>query len=297
MAELAEPLVVVTIRALLIPLAALAGYFVAWGLVFVMDAVVRSFFGTAEGLVGWVPFAGKLLESPLIAIEHKLTSFLGGMETQFEHQFATRWHAHAHLVEQLAQGAGWGAYLELLLARKLAALWSNHTTSHVVRDHAKPGKIAQAQTTTVTNTIIRVEKVAGSKADAGVARAVGVLEGELGQVLDWTIPGLRDQVRGAEDSLGRLWKRVRGETRTIGISAGVALVTAALSRLGLGRLGCLNRKNALKTVCGMNPNLLESLLADTLLILGTLSLVEFATEMVDVTAAAVTPIQTFWRAG
>src|SRR5437764_441195 len=46
----------------------------------------------------------------------------------------------------------------------------------------------------------------------------------------------------------------------------------------------------------VNPGLLESLLADTLLIAGTVSLVEFARGMQDVTEE-VTPLsRTFWRA-
>jgi hypothetical protein len=46
----------------------------------------------------------------------------------------------------------------------------------------------------------------------------------------------------------------------------------------------------------MNPSLLDALLVDTLLIAGTLSLEEFAREMVGVTSTAVRPITTFWRA-
>src|SRR5437764_1465863 len=51
-----------------------------------------------------------------------------------------------------------------------------------------------------------------------------------------------------------------------------------------------------KRACGMNPDLLESLLADTLLIAGTVSLVEFARGMQDVTEEVTPLIRTFWRA-
>jgi hypothetical protein len=73
-------------------------------------------------------------------------------------------------------------------------------------------------------------------------------------------------------------------------------LTLALGRLGLGWARCSNVGKVGRRVCGMDASLLESVLADSLLILGTLSLVTFAEEMQDVTEVIARPIQTFWRA-
>lgn len=61
-------------------------------------------------------------------------------------------------------------------------------------------------------------------------------------------------------------------------------------------LFCRKVKQVGPRICGMDESLFASLLADTLLIAGTLSLVEFADEMLGVTETAVRPISTFWRA-
>jgi hypothetical protein len=295
-----EPIVVPAARVVLKPLlfafATLAGYFVAWGLVFVMDAVVRAFFGTATGAISWIPYAGKVLSTPLLAIEHKLTSYLGGLEAHFDNQMAARWHALASLVTQLAYDTKAAAILDWNIARKVATSFGNAVISQVIGAAHKVVHVVRSEIHTVTRTVIRVEKIVGTKADAAVARAVGVLEGELGHVIDWTIPRLRARERAVEGEIGRLWKRVRRERIALGIGAATALFVAVLGRLGLGFLRCKGIRSAGKRVCGMNPSLLDALLADTLLIAGTLSLEEFAREMVGVTSTAVRPITTFWRA-
>jgi hypothetical protein len=283
------------VRALLIPFAALAGYFVAWGLVFVMDAVVRAFFGTATGAVSWIPYAGKVLSTPLLAVEHKLTSFLGGLEQHFEHQMAARWHALAQLVEALAADTKAAAIFDYQLARKVATLWGNAAVGAVTKGVHTIVKTVHAEVHTVTRTVIRVERVVGAKADAVIVHRVGALAGELEHVIDWTIPRLRARERAAEAEIGRLWRRVRTHERSIGIGAFTALLVAALGRLGLGRLTCLNRKNALQTVCRMHPDLLSSLLAGTLVLASPISVVELTRAAQVFTAEAEDALRWFVR--
>ncbi len=76
---------------------------------------------------------------------------------------------------------------------------------------------------------------------------------------------------------------------------GATAVLAGLKALRLGFLRCTGFTKAGKRACGMDPNLLESLLADTLLIVGTLSLVEFAKEMQTVTEEVAPLVTRFWR--
>jgi hypothetical protein len=296
-----EPIVVPAARVVLKPLlfafGVLAGYFVAWGLVFVMDAVVRAFFGTATGAISWIPYAGKVLSTPLLAIEHKLTSYLGGLEAHFDAQMAARWHALASLVTQLAYDTKAAAILDWNIARKVATSFGNTVITQVVGAAHKVVKVVQSEVHTVTRTVVRVEKIVGTKADAAVARAVGVLEGEIGHVIDWTIPRLRARERTLSDSLGKLWHRVRANEGKLALGAAAALVVTALGRLGLGFLRCKGIRSAGKRVCGMNPSLLEALLADTLLVLGTVSLVEFAKELQPITNGSARIIQEFWRVG
>jgi hypothetical protein len=274
-----EPIVVPAARVVLKPLlfafGVLAGYFVAWGLVFVMDAVVRAFFGTATGAISWIPYAGKVLSTPLLAIEHKLTSYLGGLEAHFDAQMAARWHALASLVTQLAYDTKAAAILDWNIARKLATSFGNTVITQVVGGVHKIVKVVQSEVHTVTRTVVRVEKIVGTKADAAVARAVGVLEGEIGHVIDWTIPRLRARERSLSDSLGRLWHRVRANEGRLALGAAVALVVTALGRLGLGWIRCRNVTKVGRRICGLDPSQIEGLLLDTLAIVGTVSLIEF----------------------
>jgi hypothetical protein len=294
-----EPIVVPAARVVLKPLlfafGVLAGYFVAWGLVFVMDAVVRAFFGTATGAISWIPYAGKVLSTPLLAIEHKLTSYLGGLEAHFDAQMAARWHALASLVTQLAYDTKAAAILDWNIARKLATSFGNIVITQVVGAAHRVVKVVQSEVHTVTRTVVRVEKIVGTKADAAVARAVGVLEGEVGHVIDWTIPRLRARERSLSDSLGRLWHRVRANEGRLALGAAAALVVAALGRLGLGWVRCGKVGRVGKALCALNPNLLESLLAGALVVASPISVVELTKAAQAFTSEAEDGIRWFVR--
>lgn len=95
------------------------------------------------------------------------------------------------------------------------------------------------------------------------------------------------------EGIGSRLKRLAGRVTPAAL---VAPVVFALSSVGLGWLRCSRVKNAGKQVCGMDSTLLDALIADTLLVVGTVSLVEFA-EGLGKGIGEVTPqIQKFWRA-
>jgi hypothetical protein len=104
---------------------------------------------------------------------------------------------------------------------------------------------------------------------AMIAAAVGVIEAPH-------LPHLR--LPGALRDFGKWRTRVNGRLRNLerglaGVSA-VALVGTALARLGLNWIRCRRVGKVGKAVCGMDSQLLGSLLADATLIIGTISLVE-----------------------
>lgn len=73
-------------------------------------------------------------------------------------------------------------------------------------------------------------------------------------------------------------------------AVGVGSVALALGRLGLGWLRCNNVKRTGKRVCGMNPDLLDGLLASTLLLTGAISIRTLARELrepTDIAASAL----------
>lgn len=132
--------------------------------------------------------------------------------------------------------------------------------------HVKYGHIITRLRTiehTITHTVTRVvTKVVG----AGVA-----LPG-------WVIR-LPHRVRDLERDRASIWKRLRGLEKYAGAAGAVALFTAALARLGLKWIRCRNVTRVGKRVCSMDNDLLTSLLGDAVLVLGTVSVVEFARDM------------------
>src|SRR5437899_1321819 len=84
-------------RVLLRPLTALVAYLFGWGLCQALDAFVKAVFGAVEGGVGWIPWAGRLVERPVHSLEQRIASYIGGWVAHFESQFFTRWHALATL--------------------------------------------------------------------------------------------------------------------------------------------------------------------------------------------------------
>ena len=105
------------------------------------------------------------------------------------------------------------------------------------------------------------------------AVALGGLAGVAGEMpYGLTIKNLRRELR-----------KVKNLVTVAGLTGIGAII---LSRLGLGGGRCNNTGKALKRVCGLDPNLLEAILADTLAVFGTISIVELAKGMQVLTPAA-----------
>jgi hypothetical protein len=127
------------------------------------------------------------------------------------------------------------------------------------------------------------------RALAPALAAAAALRAAIAHLEAVVIPGLRgslDEVleqarrlgRAAEQQASRLR---RLERATVGAGA-VVLVGTALARLGLGWVRCRNVGRVGKRICGMDFDLLDSLLADTLIIAGTLSIVQLAEDLLAV---------------
>lgn len=86
------------------------------------------------------------------------------------------------------------------------------------------------------------------------------------------IGALERKAKAQAARIGRLEKLLLG-----GVAVGA--VWAALRRLGLGWTRCSNVTKTGKRVCGMDPDLLESLLGATLILAGTISLEQLAREL------------------
>jgi hypothetical protein len=299
----AGPIVVtagrVVLRGLLFPFAVLAGYFVAWGMVFCMDAIVRAFFGTVTGAVGWIPFAGRVISSPLHAIEKKLTSFLGGLEAHFEHQMATRWHTLAQLVRQYAADTVATATAFATLAHKIAYVYGEAASGKLGARFQKwvLGELSKLHG--ITKVVVRTTKViehsdVGPIA-AGAASRVKPVARALEHVIELDLPRLRSRDRYLTDQVGRLWRWTRTHGREAASGVALGALVFALGRLGIGWARCSNVRKLGRGACGMNPDLLDSLLAGALVVASPISVVELAKAAQTFTAEAEAGLRWFVR--
>lgn len=292
---LPTPAQITTMRALLVPLMRVSGLIVVLGIIFAADAFCRALFGTAEGVVGWIPWLGKVIQSPIHRIEQKVSNYLGGLESHIDASMGGYIHALATGVGQLASGeaeAGWATWL---IAKVV------HATRVAVNALPSVGSVTKVQTTVVKQTkvivkrVTHVEKIAAHAAPGALTRTLRAIAGTLDDVVTWDIPRLWKRTKALERQYDRLSHRIRGARTVIGASVFAGLLVAALAKLGLSWMRCSNVKKVGKRICGMNPATLEALLADTLAIVGTVSLLEFIRDAQAVEGVALDALGAFIR--
>lgn len=136
----------------------------------------------------------------------------------------------------------------------------------------------------VERTVVKLPKLSRAQARALVAAAVATYIGPYLFPLRWLRSHFHALTAVIPHTLpipfGRtitaIRKRLRRLERVTAAGVGVGLVAVALTRLGLKWIRCGKVMRAGRRVCGMDDDLLTSLLGDTLLVLGAVSVVEFA---------------------
>jgi hypothetical protein len=281
---------------LVIDLGILLTFLVALGLCLLAKQLIGGMLNGIASLVGHIPLLGGITSSGIHKIEQHVTNALGTAAAGLQARIGGVYHSAARLVEETGQKiedayrllGGVAGIMELFVPyREVLALY--HALAKAI---ARLHGTTHEQTKAIAHTA-RAASDARHRADTAQVRAQAI---PADVVIPRDLSGLRGRVREAEQEIGRLWDRVRGIAPSVIGGVALGALTLALGRLGLGWARCSNVGKVGRRVCGMDAGLLESVLADSLLILGTLSLVTFAEEMQDVTEVIARPIQTFWRA-
>ena len=178
------------------------------------------------------------------------------------------------------------------LARELEHL-ANRTRTIILH----PTTIVRATTRVIAPGLHALEaKVAALEAKVAAAGTAALavpaaIPSAIPRLIPQAIPG--DLTRGID----AIKRRVGQLGRTLSPAGIAGLVAGAvLSTLGLSWLKCRNVERAAKRACGMNPDILEALLAGTLAVFGTIGLVKFAEDVQDVTGDFAGEVAGFWRA-
>lgn len=109
-------------------------------------------------------------------------------------------------------------------------------------------------------------------------------------------PGIPGRVGRIEREIDRLKGRAGKIGKYASLGAFLLLLAKALEKMGLNWIRCGNVKRFGRRVCGMDASALDTLLNGTLLIVGTVGLVEFAKGMQSVMDEIEPPVRKFWRA-
>jgi hypothetical protein len=275
--------------------------------------VIVAFFGAlifavmgrqvSEGIVGWLKDAGRIgafLAGPTGAVAVKLTRWIthnvGAVFSDFERLTVTWFSAIYQYFDLVITNAiEWPLWLwrfqRWLLFHELPKL------AHAVPHLAK--QVVHSVTTRVIHverTIVKLPKLSKAAATALVSAAVAKWIHPYLSSLRWlrahyhalTVAIPRALPIPQVPTFPNIWKRIRALEHKLAVPVGIAAVIAAIGRLGIGWIRCNNVRKVGRSVCGLNPSLLESFLLDAATIFSIVSVVEFAKELRAVEDEAVT---------
>ena len=259
--------------------------------------IAKALFGIAGGTLGKLPVVGGWINGGLHSLEHKIVGTMSGAAASVDAHIGAAFHRLARLVDWIGREINSHANLLATIASFLPGVATVNMVRMLAGELRRLIHAARALGVHAITQTVRVTRTVTRTVSTDVLPRLRTAEREVGHVIAHDLPRLRAADRTLTRDVTALGKWVRAHTLEAGTLAFAGAVALALGRLGIGWTRCSNVGKLGKNVCGMNPALLESLLADSLLVVGSLSLVEFAHEMVAVTDTAVRPIQGFWRVG
>lgn len=269
---------------LAIPLLALAMPILLYGMQKSTAVWLRPFLTALALGLHIIPHWGPALADRVLGIENNVKHFIGKQILHAE-QPAVKWlNALRTFVTQLFFSATNTAIQAGRAVEQLAHL--------LERQVAVPAKVTWKKT---TRTVYKIDK----KTVAAIAAAVAGLKA-LHHTATVTVPrGIEGEIGNLREWVNRqdakLRKQIRSAKRFVPVALTVAGLFALLRKASLSWIRCAKVKRVGKQVCGMDDSLLESLLADALLVVGTISVVQFAKELQAIEGTVLTGLEKFVR--
>lgn len=203
------------------------------------------------------------------------------------------------------EAVSWTAYSVHWLGKEIASL--AHDTAQAVEGlhvtqvtnvyrKVNPGLAAKVGALAATVAALRHQLVREASRVAHVAQAKAVAVQHAISVPDvGALPRAVPRVGQLEREISEGLARLRDYAKRFGPATAVGTVAFVLGRLGMTWARCSKVNRVGRGVCGLNDSLLESLLADALLVVGAISVVEFAEELQALESATVSAMRGFVR--
>ena len=239
----------------------LAAFLFVLGCIYVIDAFVRALFGTVSGVVGWIPYLGKVASTPIHKIEQKVTNALGTAEHYFDARIGMSFHKLARIGDHIGRELYGLATLSLTIAKLLTGqlTWKD---LHAIYNKVKSEIAAGVRTGEhALNRIGVNEKSVAKSVNTNVMPRIRTIEHELDHVFTPELRVLRRRVNALEDGAIEAFKWIRAHPLSLGATAFAGAVAIALQRLGGSWIRCSNWNRIGKRACGFPANDVEGLLA------------------------------------
>lgn len=268
---------------LLIPVAEVAGWYLVIGVIAAVSAFTVMLVWVIDHTVGGLPFGiGNLFSSAAHGIEQKITSALGGWASSVDAKIGAAQHELARVIDWLGHEINSHANLIATLAQLVLGSTVGAFYANMIRTLFHRSTVQAAQIETLTRTLTVTDARSAHAHGEVVLPRIKGLERGFADVIEHDIAGLRSRARTTENSLSRLWHRIKGLDKIIVTTAFVGAVSVALARMGLGALRCSSLRNVLNKVgCG-GWKLLEELLAGVIDVLVIADLCQLTKTLIQV---------------
>lgn len=261
-------------------LVALALLIVVYGLVTAGVGLVNFLNWFLGETVGRIPLLGNLVEATVGRGLQALSNYLGSVVVTYEGYIGWCFHNLAAEVDWVGRELAGATLFDVALAERLTHLavrTITHEITHVV----------DAGATTVVNetvagvhTVTRVADQALTASVGALEGRLGILEGDINGVLEPTIEQLRDRAKAIEDAYQRVWRLVKGHEEALAIGAVTAATAVAIDELGGSWIRCNGVGSLGRALCGLGPELIDGLLAASLLAMSPTDFCEIVTAAV-----------------
>jgi len=238
------------------------------GFILAVDAVVRGLFGSVSGAVGWIPFAGKVITSPVHKIEQKVVSFIGGLAGDVEASLGHNIHVAARLFHKLI-GEFERLAVEIMILGALAAVGASHlVVQKLIRPLEHLIRKVEHELAHVTRTVVHSVTVVHKTIDHNIFPRVKIITEALPKFIHRDLLAIRSEARSAERVAHVALRKAEEFKLPKHAKTWAEAVALALPALGLEWLRCkdnpFNRNPKACSLWGDLSNLL-GLLGDLVL--------------------------------